>query len=188
VPGRDVFVQAWYQGGLSVIDFTDSAHPVEIAYFDRGPIDAEDLVLGGYWSTYWYRGRIYGTEIVRGLDVLKLLPSEHLTAHEIAAATLADQAVFNPQQQFPLAWPAEPVVARADLDQLGGELPEPVATGLAGTLDRATERLENGGRDAELAAELEALAARLENGAAGVANKRQAGLGQALAAIAQRLR
>ena len=188
VPGRDVFVQAWYQGGLSVIDFTDSAHPVEIAYFDRGPIDAEDIVLGGYWSAYWYRGRIYGTEIVRGLDVLKLLPSDHLTAHEIAAATLADQAVFNPQQQFPVAWPAEPVVARAYLDQLGGELPEPVATGLAGTLDRATERLENGGRDAELAAELEALAARLENGAAGVANKRQAGLGQALAAIAQRLR
>jgi uncharacterized protein (DUF305 family) len=188
VPGRDVFVQAWYQGGLSVIDFTDSAHPVEIAYFDRGPIDAEDIVLGGYWSAYWYRGRIYGTEIVRGLDVLKLLPSEHLTAHEIAAATLADQAVFNPQQQFPVAWPPEPVVARAYLDQLGGELPEPVATGLAGTLDRATERLENGGRDAELAAELEALAARLENGAAGVANKRQAGLGQALAAIAQRLR
>jgi hypothetical protein len=121
VPGRDIFVQAWYQGGISVIDFTDSARPVEIAYFDRGPIDAEDLVVGGYWSAYWYKGRIYGTEIVRGLDVLALLPSEHLTANEIAAAALADQgALFNPQQQFRVTWPAEPVVARAYLDQLPG--------------------------------------------------------------------
>ncbi|MFW6087680.1 MAG: DUF305 domain-containing protein, partial [Myxococcota bacterium] len=112
VPGRDVFVQAWYQGGVSVIDFTDSADPVEIAYFDRGPVDEEELVLGGYWSTYWYRGRIYGTEIVRGLDMLALVPSEHLSANEIAAAAAADQGgVFNPQQQFPVRWPAEPVVA-----------------------------------------------------------------------------
>jgi hypothetical protein len=188
VPGRDLFVQAWYQGGLSVVDFTDSANPVEIAYFDRGPIDAEDLVLGGYWSTYWYRGRIYGTEIVRGLDVLKLVPSEHLTEHEIAAASLAGQAVFNPQQQFPVGWPAEPVVARAYLDQLDGELPEALATELAAALERSTERLENGGSDAELAAELEALAAKLENGADGVAKKRQAGLGRTLTAMAQRLR
>jgi hypothetical protein len=161
---------------------------VEIAYFDRGPIDAEDLVLGGYWSTYWYRGRIYGTEIVRGLDVLKLVPSEHLTEHEIAAASLAGQAVFNPQQQFPVGWPAEPVVARAYLDQLDGELPEALATELAAALERSTERLENGGSDAELAAELEALAAKLENGADGVAKKRQAGLGRTLTAMAQRLR
>lgn len=188
VPGRDLFVQAWYQGGLSVVDFTDSANPVEIAYFDRGPIDAEDLVLGGYWSTYWYRGRIYGTEIVRGLDVLKLLPSEHLTEHEIAAASLADQAVFNPQQQFPVAWPADPVVARAYLDQLGEELPEPLATQLAAALDRATERLERGASDAELAAELESLAVELEPGADAVAKKRRAALGRTLSAMAQRLR
>ncbi|MCI0347221.1 MAG: DUF305 domain-containing protein [Chloroflexi bacterium] len=188
VPGRDLFVQAWYQGGLSVVDFTDSANPVEIAYFDRGPIDAEDLTLGGYWSTYWYRGRIYGTEIVRGLDVLELLPSEHLTEHEIAAASLADQDVFNPQQQFPLAWPSEPVVARAYLDQLGGELPEPLATQLDTVLDGTTERLENGARDAELAAELESLAAKLEAGGDGVAKKRHAALGQTLAAMAKRLR
>jgi hypothetical protein len=187
VPGRDLFVQAWYQGGLSVVDFTDSANPVEIAYFDRGPIDAEDLVLGGYWSTYWYRGRIYGTEIVRGLDVLKLLPSEHLTEHEIAAASLAGQAVFNPQQQFPVAWPADPVVARAYLDQLGEELPEPLATHLAAALDRATERLERGASDAELAAELESLAVELEPGADAVAKKRRAALGRTLSAMAQRL-
>ena len=103
VPGRDIFVQAWYQGGLSMIDFTDSTKPVEIAYFDRGPISDKAEVLGGYWSTYWYGGRIYGTEIARGLDVFELKPSPHLTANEIAAAKLADQGgTFNPQQQFPV--------------------------------------------------------------------------------------
>ncbi|MDT8439419.1 MAG: DUF305 domain-containing protein [Wenzhouxiangellaceae bacterium] len=106
VPGRDLFVQAWYQGGLSLIDFTDAAKPKEIAYFDRGPVDAEELVLGGYWSVYFYNGRIYGTEIARGLDVFRLLPSEHLDAADIAAAEGADVGgVFNPQQQFPVRWP-----------------------------------------------------------------------------------
>ena len=119
VPGRDIFVQAWYQGGISVIDFTDSANPTKIAYFDRGPIDAEHLVTGGYWSAYWYNGRIYATKIIRGLDVLALLPSEFLSENEIAAAEVADQGgLFNPQQQFPVTWPAEPIVARAHLDQL----------------------------------------------------------------------
>jgi hypothetical protein len=118
VPGRDIFVQAWYQGGLSIIDFTDSKNPIEIAYFDRGPVDAEDLVTGGYWSTYWYNGHIYGTEIIRGIDVFALRPSEYLTANEIAAATLADQGgQFNPQQQLPNTWPAAPIVGMAYLDQ-----------------------------------------------------------------------
>ena len=105
VPGRDIFAQAWYQGGLSLVDFTDSSDPVEIAYFDRGPIHEEHLILGGYWSTYWYKGRIYGTEIARGLDVFKLVPSEFLSENEIAAAELADQGeLFNPQQQFAVTW------------------------------------------------------------------------------------
>ena len=91
VPGRDIFVQAWYQGGISLIDFTDSANPVEIGYFDRGPVDADNLILGGFWSAYWHGDKVYGTEIVRGLDVLALTPSEHLSEHEIAAASLADQ-------------------------------------------------------------------------------------------------
>ena len=118
VPGRDIFVQAWYQGGLSIIDFTDSKNPIEIAYFDRGPIDAEDLVTGGYWSTYWYNGHIYGTEIIRGIDVFALKPNDYLTANEIAAATLADQGgQFNPQQQLPNTWPAAPIVGMAYLDQ-----------------------------------------------------------------------
>ena len=191
VPGRDIFVQAWYQGGLSVIDFTDSANPVEIAYFDRGPIDAEELVLAGYWSTYWYGGRIYGTEIARGLDVLALVPSDHLSEHEIAAALVADQSVFNPQQQFRVDWPAEPVVARAYLDQLnrGENVSESLAADLTGALDRSAARLEDGGRDEELATGLESLAASLggDEGDA-LAKKRRAALGETLSGIAARLR
>ena len=192
-PGRDVFVQAWYQGGLSVIDFTDSANPVEIAYFDRGPIDAEELVFGGYWSTYWYDGRIYGTEIARGLDVLALTPSQFLTESEIAAAALADAGgVFNPQQQFPVQWPAEPVVARAYLDQLerSGELSESsLGAELTAALDRSEAQLQDGGRDEDLAAGLETLAAILnEHRGDGVARKREAALSQTLRGIAARLR
>ena len=99
VPGRDIMVQAWYQGGISVFDFTDSANPVEIAFFDRGPINADRFVMGGYWSAYWYRGYIYATEIARGLDVLELLPSEFLTENELAAAASIVPAAFNAQQQ-----------------------------------------------------------------------------------------
>ena len=110
VPNRDIFVQAWYQGGLSIMDFTDSSNPIEIAYFDRGPILKDLLISGGYWSTYYYEGYIYGTEIKRGLDVFKLLPSEYLSQEEIAAAENAYPAqgprVFNPQQQIPLVWPS----------------------------------------------------------------------------------
>ncbi len=120
VPGRDIFVQAWYQGGISVIDFTDAANPVEIAYFDRGPIDEEQLVTGGYWSAYWYNGRIYGTEIVRGLDVFALEPSEFLTAEEIAAAEAASMGTtFNPQTQTRVTWDDE-VKAAAEASRKGG--------------------------------------------------------------------
>ena len=108
VPGRDLFVQAWYQGGISVIDFTDAANPREIAYFDRGPIDKDQLVLGGYWSAYWYKGRIYATEITRGIDVFALEPSANLTKEEIAAAegAIYPGDVFNPQTQTQATWPA----------------------------------------------------------------------------------
>jgi hypothetical protein len=192
VPGRDIFVQAWYQGGISVMDFTDSANPVEIAYFDRGPLDAEELVFGGYWSAYWYNGKIYGTETVRGLDVLALVPSEHLSENEIAAAALADQgARFNPQQQFPVTWPAEPVVARAYLEQLerSGSLPASTAAELSETLDRAAARLGDGARDERLAARLESLAPGIDPGDGdGVTAKRRAGLTGTLSGIAARLR
>lgn len=154
VPGRDLFVQAWYQGGLSVMDFTDSGEPVEIAFFDRGPIDEESLVLGGYWSTYWYDGLIYGTEIVRGLDVFELLPSEHLTENEINAAKLANQgSVFNPQQQLPVSWPAEPVVARAYIDQLQrcDALPAALVQRLELQLARVETALSNDSKERSLA-------------------------------------
>jgi uncharacterized protein (DUF305 family) len=115
VPGRDLFAQAWYQGGLSVMDFTDSANPKEIAYFDRGPIDAKQMVLGGYWSTYWYKGRIYGTEISRGIDVFTLKPSAFLTKAEIAAAEGAkyEDDRFNPQTQTRVTWDDKAIKAAA---------------------------------------------------------------------------
>ena len=118
VPGRDVMVQAWYQGGVSVFDFTDSAKPIEIAFFDRGPLDATQLITGGYWSTYWYNGYIYGGDISRGIDVFRLTPSEHLSQNEIDAARAVYSDRFNVQQQRRFTWPASSVVARAYLDQL----------------------------------------------------------------------
>jgi len=118
VPGRDIMVQGWYQGGVSVFDFTDSANPVEIAFFDRGPIDAKDLITGGYWSTYWYNGHIYGSEIARGIDVFKLLPSEFLSQNEIEAASLVQVVELNTQEQRRFVWPENSVVARAYIDQL----------------------------------------------------------------------
>ena len=192
VPGRDIFAQAWYQGGMSIIDFTDSANPVEIAYFDRGPIHEEHLILGGYWSTYWYNGKIYGTEIARGLDVFGLVPSEHLTENEIAAAAMANQGeLFNPQQQFRVTWPAEPVVARAYIDQLerSGALSESAMSDLNAALDGAASRLENGGRDRNLAARLETLAANLNaNGGDAQTAKRRTALAGTLDGIAARIR
>jgi hypothetical protein len=119
VPGRDIEVQAWYQGGISVMDFTDAAHPFELGYFDRGPIDAKTVVLGGDWSAYWYNGYIYGSEIARGLDVFKLVPSKFLTQNEIDAANLVQFNELNVQNQAKITWPSQLIVARAYLDQLG---------------------------------------------------------------------
>ena len=192
VPGRDIFAQAWYQGGLSLVDFTDSANPVEIAYFDRGPIHEEHLILGGYWSTYWYNGKIYGTEIARGLDVLGLVPSEYLSENEVAAAMLADQGeLFNPQQQFQVTWPAVPVVAKAYIDQLlrSDALTPTTLASLYAVLEDSKTRLEDGTRDRDLSFRLQTLAADLEEGG-GDANtmKRRAALSDTLDGIAQRLR
>jgi hypothetical protein len=118
VPGRDIEVQAWYQGGVSVMDFTDPTKPMEIAYFDRGPIDPKMLVLGGYWSAYWYNGSIYGSEIARGLDVFQLTPTKFLTQNEIDAAKAVQVSELNVQNQQKIEWPAQLVVAKAYLDQL----------------------------------------------------------------------
>jgi hypothetical protein len=118
VPGRDIEVQAWYQGGISIMDFTDAAHPFEIAYFDRGPIDPKTLVLGGDWSAYWYNGNIYGSEIARGLDVFELTPTKFLTQNEIDAAKSVRVSELNVQDQQKIDWPAQLVVAKAYVDQL----------------------------------------------------------------------
>src|SRR6266478_4557314 len=88
IPGRDVEVQSWYQGGVSIVDFTDIAHPIEIGYFDRGPVDGIKRAMGGQWSTYWYNGYIYGSEIARGVDVFKLVPNKYITQNEIDAKRL----------------------------------------------------------------------------------------------------
>jgi hypothetical protein len=118
VPGRDIMVQAWYQGGLSMFDFTDSAHPIEIAFFDRGPVDAKTLITAGFWSTYWYNGAIYGSEIARGVDVFRLKPTELMSQNEIDAAMLVRSEEVNTQLQTKTSWPASSPVALAYVDQL----------------------------------------------------------------------
>lgn len=118
VPGRDIKVQAWYQGGISVMDFTDATKPFEIAYFDRGPVDPKMLILAGSWSAYWYNGRIYSSEIARGLDIFELTPTENLSQNEIDAAKTVHVAELNVQNQQKIEWPKKLVVAKAYLDQL----------------------------------------------------------------------
>jgi hypothetical protein len=117
VPGRDIMVQGWYQGGISMFDWTDPKHPTEIAYFDRGPIDTV-LAVAGSWSAYWYNGYVYSSEIGRGLDVFQLVPSEALTQNEIDAANTVQLEYLNPQGQPRITWPASCAKSRAFLDQL----------------------------------------------------------------------
>ena len=118
VPGRDIMVQGWYQGGVSVFDWTNPAHPVEIAFFDRGPMDSTKLEIAGSWSAYWYNGLIYSSEIARGLDILELQPSAQLSQNELDAAKLVRLESQNVQDQQKIVWPASFVVSRAYVDQL----------------------------------------------------------------------
>jgi hypothetical protein len=118
IPGRDVMVQAWYQGGVSVFDWTDAARPKEIAFFDRGPIDSTRLMLGGSWSVYWYNGKIVSSEIIRGLDILELTPSEYISQNEIDAAKTVKADYLNAQGQPKFVWPPSFSLARAYVDQL----------------------------------------------------------------------
>jgi hypothetical protein len=175
VPGRDIMVQSWYQGGISVFDFTDSAHPVEIAFFDRGPIDAEKLITGGYWSSYYYNGFIYAAEIARGIDILRLLPGEQLTQNELDAANLVRWEEFNSQNQPKITWPTAVVVARAYLDQLkrGNAVNAARADAIAATLDRADRVTQRDKGAPAIAAELSSLAADLDK-EAGAATGRDA--------------
>jgi hypothetical protein len=181
VPGRDIEVQAWYQGGVSVMDFTDAAHPKEIAYFDRGAIDSKMLVLGGEWSAYWYNGNIYGSEIARGLDIFELTPTQFLTQNEIDAAKTVRVDTLNVQNQQKLEWPAQLVVAKAYVDQLerSQALPAERITALRAAIENAETSHMNKGKVAKLSG----LAPSLEQSASAATNPADAKRLHALAEI-----
>lgn len=164
VPGRDIEVQAWYQGGISIVDFTDPAQPFEIAYFDRGPIDPKMLVLGGDWSAYWYNGNIFGSEIARGLDVFELTPTEFLTQNEINAAKSVRVSELNVQNQQKIEWPRQLVVAKAYVDQLSRAQALPADRIAA--LRKAIQSAESSHLSKGKLAMLKRMAPSLENSAA----------------------
>jgi hypothetical protein len=163
IPGRDILVQAWYQGGISLVDFTDAGHPIEIAYFDRGPVDSAKRAMGGQWSTYWYNGYIYGSEIARGVDVFKLVPNKFITQNEIDAANQVHFDELNVQNQPKITWPANFVVARAYLDQLTRSNALPAQQIAA--LNDAIGKAEATPSDRKGSAQLKTMAASLEKDA-----------------------
>jgi hypothetical protein len=181
VPGRDIEVQAWYQGGISVMDFTDAMHPVEIAYFDRGPIDPNMLVLGGDWSAYWYNGNIYGSEIARGLDVFDLTPTQFLTQNEIDAAKAVHVAALNVQNQQKLEWPAKLVVAKAYLDQV--ERSQALPADRIAALRSAIQSAESSHLSKSKVAKLQSMAPSVEQSASSAKSPADAKRLQALADI-----
>ncbi len=164
VPGRDIMVQSWYQGGVSVFDWTDATNPKEIAFHDRGPVDSTRMGNGGTWSVYWYNGYMYSSEISRGLDVFELTPSAWLSQNEIDAAKLVHLDYFNAQGQPQFVWPAHPAVAQAYLDQLAR------SNGLAsGTISSARKTLDKAGKESGTKRQetLTKLATQLDGAAAG---------------------
>ena len=179
VPGRDIMVQGWYQGGVSVMEFTDPDHPQELAYFDRGPIDAPPEAdsaasaassaaggrrmsgtIGGSWGAYWWNGLIYSSELDRGFDILELKPSDMLSENEIAAAKLVHLEQYNPQSQPHIEWPAAFPVVRSYLDQLvrNNGLSSERTTAIASALDAAEKQSGKAQSDA-----LNALAKQVKN-------------------------
>ena len=180
VPGRDIEVQGWYQGGVSVMDFTDPAKPIEIAYFDRGPIDPNILILGGQWSAYWYNGSIYGSEIARGLDVFQLTPTQFLTQNEIDAAKAVQVSELNVQNQQKIEWPAKLVVAKAYVDQL--ERSQSLPANRVADLRKAIQNAESSHMSKSKLAKLKSMAPSLEKTAA-AASPTDAKRMQALAEI-----
>jgi hypothetical protein len=179
VPGRDVFVQAWYQGGASVVDFTDSSHPVEIGFYDRGPISPTALVLGGLWSTYWYNGETYGSEIARGFDVFGLAPTAQMSENEIAAAREVQVDRLNVQHQDRISWTPSFAVVRSFVDQLvrAGDIDEETLAQVNEFVDRA-ERFSTGPQANAAKAQLHALAQQLKG------EEKFAALSEALEALA----
>ncbi|MGB2635990.1 MAG: hypothetical protein WAM58_18825, partial [Candidatus Acidiferrum sp.] len=183
VPGRDIEVQAWYQGGISVMDFTDASHPFEIAYFDRGPIDPTILVLGGDWSAYWYNGIIYASEIARGLDVFELTPTKFLTQNEIDAAKAVRVSELNVQNQQKIEWPSQLIVAKAYLDQLSRSQALP-ANQIA-SLQKAIQNAEKSHMNKGKVAKLNKMAPSVEKNAATAKTPADAARLHALAGILQ---
>ena len=163
VPGRDVMTQAWYQGGLSLVDFTDSANPKEIGYWDRGPISGGGLVLGGLWSTYYYNGAIYGSEIARGFDAWGLTPTAQLSQNEIDAAAELQLERLTPQHQTQFTIAPSFAVVRSYVDQLvrAGEIDADTLAQVTKFVDRA-EQFSSGPQAAAAKANLRALANELE--------------------------
>ncbi len=184
VPGRDIKVQAWYQGGISLMDFTDADHPVEIAYFDRGPIDPKMLVLGGDWSAYWYNGHIYASEIARGLDIFELTPTKYLTQNEIDAAKAVRVAELNVQNQEKIEWPRQLVVAKAYVDQL--ERSQALPADRIASLRQAIQRAESSHLNQKELGKLKSLAPSLEKSAGLTKSAADSARLQALAEILKR--
>ena len=163
IPGRDIKVQGWYQGGISIMDFTDATHPVEIGYFDRGPVYQDLLVLAGDWSAYWYNGRIYASEIARGLDIFELTPTKFLTQNEIDAAKTVQVSELNVQNQQKIVWPRKLVVAKAYIDQL--ERSQALQADQIATLRKEIQSAEKTSLNRSSMAKLETLASTLEQSA-----------------------
>ena len=157
VPGRNIEVQSWYQGGVSMVDYTDPAHPMEIGYFDRGPINGDKFAMGGQWSTYWYNGTIYGSEIARGLDAFKLVPTKFMTQNEIDASNQVHFDVLNVQNQPKVVWPATFITAKAYLDQLerGDSLPAAKIAELRAAINKAADSKKDAGKLKSMAPMLE---------------------------------
>jgi len=166
IPGRDVMVQAWYQGGISVFDWTDPAHPREIAYFDRGPADTT-LKLSGSWSAYWYNGVIVSSEITRGLDIFELAPSAFISQNEIDAAKTVRFDYYNTQGQQKLVWPPSFALARAYVDQL--ERSNGLAANRISAVRQALSTAETGS-GSQRQSGLSALAVQLDADAAGASD------------------
>jgi hypothetical protein len=181
IPGRDVFVQAWYQGGVSMVDFTDPSHPFEIAYFDRGPLDAVKRGLGGFWSVYWYNGYIYGSEIARGVDVFRLTPSKFLTQEEIDASNQVHFDILNVQSQPRIVWPQNLIVGKAYVAQL--ERSGALAAPRIASLKSAIAKVEKPGASRKDSADLKAMGASLDKDAAKAKSATDATRIRALAAI-----
>ena len=182
VPGRDLMVQSWYQGGISVMDFTDASRPVEIAYFDRGPISAERLYVGGSWSAYWFNGRVYSSEIARGLDVLKLVPNAQLSAAEIAAAEAIMANEINPQLQTRVTWTDTPDVAASYVDQLART--DAIADDVEAQARTVIEGWRSGSTDKAAAGALATAMATAPEGATDATKARMASLSALLGRLA----